>query len=75
MEKCQDSIKATVKRIESQILEGANPPKAARNGYEKTCDYLNILNERFLIQQRALAWQSKVLTHILQRELYTSWVI
>ena len=49
MEKCQDSIKATVKRIKSQIQKGANPEKAARHGYEKTCDYLDILNKGILI--------------------------
>ena len=71
MEKCQDSIKATVKRIKSQILKGANPEKAVRNGYEKTCDYLDILNKRILIHQRAFACQSKALAHIFQRLLYT----
>ena len=38
---------------------------------KKTCHYLDILNKRILIQQRALACQSKALAHILQRELYT----
>ena len=38
---------------------------------EKTCDYLDVLNKRIIIQQRALACQSKALAHILQRELYT----
>ena len=71
MEKCQDSIKATVKSSKSQIQKGANPEKAARHGYEKTCDYLDILNKRILIQQRALACQTEALAHILQRELYT----
>ena len=71
MEKCKDGIKTTFKRIKSQILKGANPEKEARNGSEKTCDYLNILNKRNCIQQRALACQSKALTHILQREMYT----
>ena len=71
MENCRDSIKATVKRVKTQIPNGANPEKAARNGYEKTCDYLDILNKRIHIQQRALARQSKALTHILQREMYT----
>ena len=69
--KCQDSIKATVKRIESQLHKGASPEKAARHCYEKTCDYLDILNKGILIQQRALSCQSKALAHILQRELYT----
>ena len=50
--------------------KGANPDKAARNGYEKTCKYLDILNKRILIQQRALVCQSKASFHILQREMY-----
>ena len=37
----------------------------------KTYDYLDILNKRILIQPRALAFQSKVLSHNLQKELYT----
>ena len=57
--------------VKSQIQKGANPEKAARQGYEKTCDYLDILNKRNLIQQRALACQGKALAHNLQRELYT----
>ena len=69
--KMPDIIKATVKRIKSQILKVANPEKAATNGYEKTCDYLDVLNKRILIQQRALAWQSTALAHILLREMYT----
>ena len=32
---CKDSIKANVKQIRTQIQKGANPEKAARNGYEK----------------------------------------
>ena len=54
-----------------QIQKGANPEKAARRGYETTCDYLDILNKRILIQQRALACLSNSLARILQRELYT----
>ena len=71
MEKCQDNITAAVKGIKRQFQKGANPEKAARHGYEKTCDHPDILNERILIHQRALACQSKALAHILQRELYT----
>ena len=65
------TIKATVKRIKNQILKGVSPEKVVRNGYEKTCDYLDILNKRFFIQQRALAFQSKALAHIFQRKMYT----
>ena len=70
MEKCQDSITSTI-RIKSQSQKGANPEKAARHGYETTCDYLDILNKRILIQQKALTCLSKALAHILQREFYT----
>ena len=45
--------------------------KAARHGYETTCDYPDVLNKRIHIQQRALACLVKALAHILQRELYT----
>ena len=71
MQKCQHSLKATFKRVKSQIQKGANPEKAARHGYELACDYFEILNKRILIQQRALACLSKSVAHILQRELYT----
>ena len=36
-----------------------------------SCAYFEILNKRILIQQRALAWLSKSLAHVLQRNLYT----
>ena len=71
MEKCQHSIKATFKRVKSQIQKGADPERAARHGYENACDYFEIINKRILIQQRALACLSKSVAHILQRELYT----
>ena len=71
MEKCQHSIKATFKRVKSQIQKGADPERAARHGYENTCDYFEIMNKRILIQQRALACLSKSVAHILQRLLYT----
>ena len=71
MEKCQHSIKATFKRVKNQIQKGADPERAARHGYEQSCDYFEIMNKRILIQQRALACLSKSVAHILQRELYT----
>ena len=43
MESCRDSLKATSKRVKTQIQKGANPESAAKNGYERTCDYLDIL--------------------------------
>ena len=71
MEKCQHNIKATFKRVKSQIQKGADPERAVRRGYENACDYFEIMNKRILIQQRALACLSKSVAHILQRELYT----
>ena len=64
-------MKATDERIKSQIQKRANAEQATRHGYETSCDYLDILNNRILIQQRALACLSKALAHILQRQLYT----
>ena len=64
MEKCQHNLKATFKRVKSQIQKGADPERAARCGYENTCDYFEIMNKRILIQQRALACLSKSVAHI-----------
>ena len=71
MEKCQHSLKATFKRVKRQIEKGANPEKAARRGYDNTCEYFEIVNKRILILQRALAYLSISVAHILHRELYT----
>ena len=72
LEKCQHSIKSTVKKIKTQIQKGANPDKAAKRGYEYlVCDYLDFWNKTVLIQHRALTCLSKSLAHILQRELYS----
>ena len=71
MEKCQRSIKATFKRVKSQIQKGADPKRAVRRGYDNACDYFEIMNKRIIIQQRALACLSKCVAHILQRERYT----
>ena len=71
MEKYQHSIKATFKRVKSQIPKGADPERAVRRGYENAYDYFEIMNKRILIQQRALACLSESVAHILQRELYT----
>ena len=71
MEKCQHSIKATFKRVKSQIQKGDDPERVTRHGYEHACDYFEIMNNRILIQQRALACLSKSVAHILQREQHT----
>ena len=71
LEKCQHSIKSTVKKIKSQIQKGANPEKAAKRGYEEVCEYMDFWNKTVLIQHRALTCLSKSLAHILQRELYS----
>ena len=41
LEKCQHSLKATFKKVKSQIRKGADPEKAAKRGYEEACEYLN----------------------------------
>ena len=71
LEKCQYSLKSTLKKVKSQIQKGVNPEKAAKRGYEQACEYLDIWNKTVLIQHRALTCLSKSLAHILQRELYT----
>ena len=71
IEKCRHNIKATLKRVKSQIQTGADPERAVRHGYENACDYFEIMNKIILIQQKALACLSKSVAHILQRELYT----
>ena len=71
LEKCQHSIKSTVKKIKSQIQKGANPEKAAKRGYEEVAVYLDFWNKTVLVQHRALTCLSKSLAHILQRELYS----
>ena len=70
LEKCQHSIKSTVKKIKSQIQKGANPEKATKRGYEEVCKYMDFWIKTVLIQHRALTCLSKSLAHILQRELY-----
>ena len=49
VEKCQDILKSTFKKVKSQIQKGANPEKAARCGYENAGDYFEVLNKRILI--------------------------
>ena len=71
MNSCRDSLKATSEWVKTPNQTGANPIKAAKNAYKRKCDYLETLDKRNNIQQRALACQSKTLSHMLQRELYT----
>ena len=71
LERCQHSLKATSKRVKSQIRKGADPDKAAKRGHEEACEYLDLWNKTVLIQHRALTCLSKSLAHILQRELYS----
>ena len=52
------------------IQGNLSPEWAARNACDSNCDYLDILNKRIHIQQRALACQGKALSHMLQRDLY-----
>ena len=71
LEKCQYSIKSTVKKSKTQIQKGANPDKAAKHGYEEVCEYIDFWNKTVLIHHRALTCLSKSLAHILPRELYS----
>ena len=71
LEKCQDSLKSTFKKVKSRTQKGANPEKAAKRRYEQACEYLHIWNKTVLIQHRAFTCLSKFLAHILQRELYS----
>ena len=71
LERCQHSLKATSKKVKSQIRRGADPEKAAKCGHEEACEYLELWNNTVLIQHRALTCLSKSLAHILQRELYS----
>ena len=52
VEKCQHCIKATFKRVKSQIQKDADPERAVRLGYDNACDYFVIMNNRILIQQK-----------------------
>ena len=70
MDRCRDSIKSTVKKAKHQILKGADPERAIKNAYETTRDYMDIWDKRIQIQQRALACQSKAMTHMLRRNLH-----
>ena len=72
LEKCQYSHKSTFKKVKSQIQKGANPERAAGRGYENACEYFDILNKGILSQQRVIACLSKIVVHILQREMYTT---
>ena len=71
LEKCQHSIKSTVKKIKFPIQKGVHPEKAAKHGYEEVAEYMDFWNKTVLIQHRALTCLSKSLAHILQRELYS----
>ena len=70
MEKCQHSIKSTVKKIKSQIQKGANPEKAAKRGYEEVAKYMDFWNKTVLVQHRALTCLSKSLVTILAKSVH-----
>ena len=53
-----------------RCLQGADPERAIKNAYETTRDYMDIWDKRIQIQQRALACQSKAMTHMLRRNLH-----
>ena len=57
MEKCQHSIKATFKRVKSQMQKSADPERAARHGYEHACDYFEIMNNSYSTESLSLPQQ------------------
>ena len=61
----------SLRKTKNQILDGADPRKLIKQGYQNVCDYFDIMEKRIPIQQRALACLSKSVAHILRRELYT----
>ena len=71
LEKGLHSARSSLRKTKNQILDGANPRKLIKRGYQNVCDYFDIMEKRILIQQRALACLSKSVAHILERELYT----
>ena len=71
LEKGLHSARSSLRKTKNQILDGADPRKLIKHGYQTACDYFDITEKRILIQQRALACLSKPVAHILQRELYT----
>ena len=71
LEKGLFSARSALKKTKNQILDGADPRKLIKRGYQNVCDYFDIMEKRILIQQRALACLSKSVAHILQWELYT----
>ena len=71
LEKGLHSARSSYRKTKNQILDGADPRKVIKRGYESARHYFDIMEKRILIQQRALACLSKSVAHILQRELYT----
>ena len=71
LEKGLHSARSSLRKTKNQILNGVDPRKLIKRGYQNVCDYFDIMEKRILIQQRALACLSKSVAHILQRELYT----
>ena len=40
LEKCENSLKSSFKKVKTQTQKGADPEKAARHGYNQACEYL-----------------------------------
>ena len=68
LEKGLSSARSSLRKTKNQILDGADPRRLIKWGYQNVCDYFDIMEKRIL---RALACLSKSVAHILQRELYT----
>ena len=70
MDLCRNSTESTLKRTKHQILKGADHERVIKNTYDKARDYIYIWDKRIQIQKRALACQSKTMTHMPHRELH-----
>ena len=69
LEKGLSSARSAYRKTKNQILDGADPRKLIKRGYQHACDYFDIMKKSIFIQQRALSCLSKSVAHILQREL------
>ena len=66
-----NSLKTTFKKVKFSNQKRCLPLKAAKRGYEKACDYLDLWKKITLIQHRALSCLSKTLALILQGNFYS----
>ena len=71
LEKGLHSARSAFGKTQNQILDGADLRKLIIRDHQNACEYFDIMEKRIFIQQKALAYLSKSVAHIPQRELYT----